>query len=172
MPIQIWGWLTGQGAATVAAGVLAGCAAVLFLLNAVRLAAIDAREHLLPNRILWPWFLWTLGLLGAASLLAGQPAMLLRTVLGGALLGSGYLLLHLAAPGGMGLGDVKLAVVLGLYLGFVSYSHLLMATVLAFIAGAAWASVLLLTRKATLRTSVAFGPFMLLGAAVSLAFAA
>lgn len=98
--------------------------------------------------------------------------MLLRTLFGGAILFGAYLMLHLAVPAGMGLGDVKLAAVLGLYLGFMSWSHLLMATVLAFILGAVWSALLLITRRATLRTSVAFGPFMLLGAAVALAFTA
>ena len=97
--------------------------------------------------------------------------MLLRTLLGGVILFVGYLVLHLIAPAGMGLGDVKLAAVLGLYLGFVSYTHLLMATALAFILGALWSGALLLTRKVTMRSSVAFGPFMLLGAAISLAVA-
>lgn len=172
MPIQIWGWLNAQGMATVFAGILAGCAVLLFLINAVRLATIDVRTHRLPNRIMGPWFLATLGLLGGASLLAGEPGLLVRMLLGGALLFAGYLALHLAAPGGMGMGDVKLAAIIGLYLGFMSWSHLLMATMVAFIAGAAWSSLLLVTKRATLRTSVAFGPFMLLGAAVSLAFAA
>lgn len=156
----------------VVAGILAACAAVLFVVNAVRLTHIDFHTHLLPNRILWPWFLATVGLLGAATLLAGEPAMLLRTLLGGIVLFAGYLVLHLIAPGGMGLGDVKLAAVLGLYLGFVSYTHLLMATALAFVLGALWSAVLLLVRKVTLRSKVAFGPFMLLGAAISLAFVA
>lgn len=171
MPVQIWGWLTTQSPMTVAAGILAACAVLLFVVNAVRLTAIDFRSHLLPNRILWPWFLAAAVLLGASALLAGDPAMLLRTLLGGVVLFAGYLVLHLIAPAGMGLGDVKLAAVLGLYLGFVSYSHLLMATALAFILGALWAGALLLTRKMTMRSSVAFGPFMLLGAAISLAVA-
>lgn len=172
MPVQIWGWLTTSSAAEVIAGILAACAALLFIVNAIRLAAIDARTHLLPNKIVWPWFLVAAGLLGAAALVAGEPAMLLRTLFGGAILFGAYLMLHLAVPAGMGLGDVKLAAVLGLYLGFMSWSHLLMATVLAFILGAVWSALLLITRRATLRTSVAFGPFMLLGAAVALAFTA
>ncbi|MGL3806289.1 prepilin peptidase [Paeniglutamicibacter sp. R2-26] len=172
MPVQIWGWLTMQSQLSIAAGILSALAALLFMVNAVRLSAIDVRSHRLPNRILWPWFLSAVVLLGAAALLAGDPAMLLRTLLGGVVLCAGYLVLHLIAPAGMGLGDVKLAAVLGLYLGFVSYSHLLMATALAFILGALWSSVLLLARRATLRSSVAFGPFMLLGAAFSLAVSA
>ena len=84
---------------------------------------------------------------------------------------AGNLVLHLIAPAGMGLGDVKLAAVLGLYLGFLSYTHLLWATAFAFIIGALWSVVLLLARKVTLRSSVAFGPFMLAGGALALAVA-
>ncbi|MDN5906416.1 MAG: prepilin peptidase, partial [Micrococcaceae bacterium] len=100
-------------------------ALLLFIINGARLAWIDARTHLLPNRIILPWYLFALVLLGAALGLAGDWAGLLRTVLGGAILFSFYLLLHLIQPRGMGLGDVKLAGIMGLYLGYVSWTHLL-----------------------------------------------
>ncbi|MDQ0092598.1 prepilin peptidase [Paeniglutamicibacter psychrophenolicus] len=171
MPQLILHWFASPPALSAVAGILAALALALYLYNAVRLTVIDFRSHLLPNRILGPWFIAALVLLGAAALLAGEPMTLLRMVLGAVILFAGYLLLHLIAPAGMGLGDVKLAAVLGLYLGFLSYGHLLWATAFAFIVGALWSIALLLTRKVTLRSSVAFGPFMLVGAAVALAVA-
>ncbi|MDO2933229.1 A24 family peptidase [Paeniglutamicibacter sulfureus] len=171
MPQLILQWFAADPALATVAGILATLALALYLFNAVRLTIIDFKSHLLPNRILGPWFIAALALLGAAALLAGEPMILLRMVLGAVILFAGYLVLHLIAPAGMGLGDVKLAAVLGLYLGFLSYTHLLWATAFAFIIGALWSMVLLLARKVTLRSSVAFGPFMLAGAALALAVA-
>lgn len=171
MPQLIFQWFASAPVLATVAGILLALALALYLYNAVRLTVIDFRTHLLPNRILGPWFIASALLLGAAALLAGEPMIVLRMVLGSVILFVGYLILHLIAPAGMGLGDVKLAAVLGLYLGFVSYTHLLWATALAFIIGALWSVVLLLARKATLRSSVAFGPFMLAGTAVALAVA-
>lgn len=165
-------WISGAGARSLIAGILLMLSLALYLYNAGRLGIIDARSHLLPNRILAPWFVGALVLLAAGALLAGEPRTLLRAVLGSVILFAAYLLLHLVAPSGMGLGDVKLAAVLGLYLGFVSYVHLLWATVLAFVIGALWTAVLLIARRLTLRSSVAFGPFMLIGAATALAIPA
>ncbi|GAA5227724.1 hypothetical protein GCM10025778_22570 [Paeniglutamicibacter antarcticus] len=169
MPQLLVQWIAGADARSLVAGILLALALGLYLYNAGRLAVIDVRSHLLPNRILAPWSGAALVLLGAAALLAGEPRVLLRAVTGSAILFGAYLLLHLLAPSGMGLGDVKLAAVLGLYLGFVSYMHLLWASVLAFVIGALWTAVLLIARRLTLRSSVAFGPFMLVGAATALA---
>lgn len=171
MPQLIVQWIWVPDARSVLAGILVALALGLYLYNAGRLSVIDIRSHLLPNRILAPWFIGALALLGAGALVAGEPRMLLRAVLGSVILFAAYLLLHLLAPSGMGLGDVKLAAVLGLYLGFVSYMHLLWATVLAFIIGALVTVVLLMARKLTLRSNVAFGPFMLVGAAIALSLA-
>ena len=168
MPEQIWGWFTAAHILDLLAGILAGTALVLFVINGIRLSVIDLRARLLPNSIMWPWFVSTLALLGAAALCAREPTLILRSVSGAAVLFAGYLLVHYAVPGGMGMGDVKLAAVLGLYLGFVSWMHLLIATMLAFFLGSVVSAVLLIRRRLTLRSSVAFGPYMLSGAAMAL----
>ncbi|PQZ91159.1 prepilin peptidase [Arthrobacter sp. MYb227] len=161
------GWLTASTILDLLAGILVSCALALFLINGVRLSIIDLRTRLLPNAIIFPWFVSSLILLGAAALCAGEPERLLRSLTGAGILFGGYLLVHFLVPGGMGLGDVKLAAVLGLYLGFVSWAHLFIATVLAFILGAGVSAMLLLSKRMNLRSSVAFGPFMLSGAAIA-----
>lgn len=168
MPEQIWGWFTATHILDLLAGILASAALVLFVINGIRLSAIDQRTRLLPNSIMWPWFTSTVALLGAASLCARDPVLLLRSLSGAAVLFAGYLLVHFAVPGGMGMGDVKLAAVLGLYLGFVSWLHLLIGTMLAFFLGSVVSAVLLMRRRLTLRSSVAFGPYMIGGAAVAM----
>lgn len=143
-------------------------ALLLFVINGARLAWIDARTHLLPNRIILPWYLFALVLLGAALVLAGDGAGLLRTLLGGAILFSFYLLLHLVQPRGMGLGDVKLAGIMGLYLGYLSWSHLLLGTVAAFLLGGLASVVFIVLRRAGLKTSLAFGPYLVIGTTAAL----
>lgn len=143
-------------------------ALVLFAVNGARLFWIDARTHLLPNRIILPWYPFAIVLLGASAAFAGDWAGLARTLLAGAVLFAFYLLLHLVQPRGMGLGDVKLAGILGLYLGYLGWSHLLLGTLAAFVVGSVAGIVLIALRRAGLKTAIAFGPYMLLGTAGAL----
>ncbi|MGP5071928.1 prepilin peptidase [Arthrobacter rhombi] len=143
-------------------------ALLLFVINGARLTWIDARTHLLPNRIILPWYVFALVLLGAALLLAGDGAGLLRTFLGGAILFSFYLLLHMVQPRGMGLGDVKLAGIMGLYLGYLSWSHLLWGTVATFLLGGLASLVFIILRRAGLKTSLAFDPYLVIGTLAAL----
>lgn len=86
----------------------------------------------------------------------------LRDSLLGAVVGfGGMFLIYLAARGGMGLGDVKLAGVMGLYLGL---RFVLLALLLAFISGAVAGLLLLITNKKGRKDALPFGPFLALGA--------
>lgn len=146
-------------------------ACLLFAVNGARLAWIDARTHLLPNRIIGPWYPVAVVLLVAAAALAGNWAGMVRTLAGGAALFVFYLLLHLVQRQGMGMGDVKLAGILGMYLGYLGWPHLLLGTLVAFLLGAAAGVALIALRRAGLRTAVAFGPYMIGGTAVALLMA-
>jgi leader peptidase (prepilin peptidase)/N-methyltransferase len=68
----------------------------------------------------------------------------------------------------MGFGDVKLAGVLGLYLGYLGWAHLFAGTFAAFVLGGLWSVAILLSRKGNLRSAIPFGPFMLAGAAAAM----
>jgi leader peptidase (prepilin peptidase) / N-methyltransferase len=164
--------LGGLWAQAPAAGVLLALALALFVVNGARLAWIDARTHLLPNRIIFPWYPAALVLLSAAAGIAGQWPTVLRLVLAGAALFVFYLALHLVQPAGMGLGDVKLAGILGMYLGFLGWEHLLLATLFTFVLGGLFGVALILARRATRKSSIPFGPFMVVGTAAALALGA
>ena len=86
------------------------------------------------------------------------------------------LALALIGPSGLGMGDVKLAPALGLYLGFLSWNAVLLGIVAGFVLGALAALVVLIRDAArrrplagALRTALPFGPFLLLGTLVGLA---
>jgi leader peptidase (prepilin peptidase)/N-methyltransferase len=131
-----------------------------------RLTATDIAEHRLPDRLVlpgWPIAL-AAALLGAAA--GGTP--ILVTVASGA--GYGVLLLLLHVAGGMGLGDVKLAPVLGLVTAAVSPGIAIAAPLLAFLAGGAVAVAALLRSGPGAR--IPFGPAMLLGAWAAVLLAA
>jgi leader peptidase (prepilin peptidase) / N-methyltransferase len=68
---------------------------------------------------------------------------------------------------GMGRGDVKLAGVLGLYLGWLGWSSLLVGVFAGFLLGGLVGGALLALRRAGLRTQFPFGPSMLAGAFVA-----
>ncbi|RKR19441.1 prepilin peptidase [Arthrobacter oryzae] len=161
--------------------VLAACA--YFALMAVRLTVIDVRHHLLPDRIVFPSYAVAgVLLLGAAAsqlfplgpAVAGLPdAGLfgvpgLRVLAGGAVLWLFYFVLHAVYPPGMGFGDVKLAGVLGMYLGFLGWGHVFAGTFAAFLLGGLWSLGLLAARRGTLQSAIPFGPFMLAGTAAAM----
>jgi leader peptidase (prepilin peptidase)/N-methyltransferase len=89
---------------------------------------------------------------------------------------AGLLALALITPSGLGMGDVKLAPALGLYLGYLGWGAVLIGVVAGFVLGAL-AALGLLARDAlagkplsgALRQSLPFGPFLLLGTLVGLA---
>lgn len=130
----------------------------------VALALIDIDTHTLPNRIVLPMYPVLIVLLAASSVLTGDWAAMLRGLLGLVILGGMYLVLAIAAPRGMGFGDVKLAGTLGLLLAYLGWGPLAVGAFGAFLVGGTFGIVLLLTRRAGRSTGIPFGPWMLLGA--------
>jgi leader peptidase (prepilin peptidase)/N-methyltransferase len=102
----------------------------------------------------------------------GQWSWLLRAVLAGAVLFVLYLVLALVSPGGggLGFGDVKLAGLLALFLGWLGWGPVMVSVLAAFIIGGVIAVFLLLVRRASRSSQIAFGPSMILGAWVALMF--
>ncbi|MHA7306321.1 prepilin peptidase [Arthrobacter sp. TMN-49] len=143
-------------------------AGLYYLVMATWLSVIDIKHQLLPNRIVFPSAAIAGVLLLSASLFMHDAGTALRTLLGGTVLWVVYVVLRLVSPSSMGYGDVKLAFVLGLYLGFIGWSAVLWGTFLAFVLGALWGLALMVTKKGTGKTQIPFGPFMLAGALILL----
>ncbi|MDM7831224.1 prepilin peptidase [Cellulomonas edaphi] len=137
----------------------------------IALALIDIETHRLPDRIVLPSYPIAVALLVLASANpAGEPdwSALVRMAIGGVLMFVVYFLMLLAYPRGMGFGDVKLAGVLGLYLGWFGWGALVVGWFSAFLLGGLYSVVLLARRKAGRKSGIPFGPWMILGAAVGI----
>ena len=154
-------------AASVTDAVAASIELVAFLVLtavSIALALIDLDTKTLPNVIVLPTLLAGVVLLSVAGAVRGDWAAIVQALAGGASLFAFYLILALVKPGGMGMGDVKLAAVLGLYLGFLGWGNLLVGAFAAFVFGGVFGLALILVRRARRTTAIPFGPWMILGA--------
>ncbi|MGR7028142.1 prepilin peptidase [Geodermatophilus sp. URMC 62] len=188
-PATVGGVLGGGvlgGGRAAPRGLLAVVTAALFLLAALRfgataelpawlwsaaagvlLAVIDLREQLLPDRVLLPATAGAAALLAVAAAALGAWPDLLRAGAGAVVLFSVLLGLALLAPGQLGMGDVKLGLLLGLHLGWLGWPALVFGVLAAFVVQAVAALVLLAVRRVGLRSALPFGPALLLGTALA-----
>jgi leader peptidase (prepilin peptidase)/N-methyltransferase len=146
--------LSQDGAGSIALGL-----AMVTLL--VPVAVIDLEHRIIPNRLLAPFAVAAVVILALAD-----PSELPEHLIAGAAAGAFFLLAALAYPRGMGMGDVKLAAVMGLYLGRSVAPALLAALILGTVVG-----IVVMARvgaAAGRKTAVPFGPFMALGGLVGL----
>lgn len=130
----------------------------------VALALIDVDVKRLPNAIVLPSYVVASVLLGVAAIATGDWGALLRAALGMAALYGFYFLLALVYPAGMGFGDVKLAGVLGLYLGWLGWAEVIVGGFLGFLFGGVVGVALMAASRAGRKTQIPFGPYMLAGA--------
>lgn len=170
---------TGVAFAIVTWGVLSGgelvwaylplaLALLYFVSISIALTLIDLDTRRLPNAIVLPSYLVAGVLLALTSLASGDWEAMLRAVIGMATLYSLYFLLRLVRPGGMGGGDVKLAGVIGLYLGYAGWGALAVGAFAAFVLGGIFGVALVVLRRAGRKSAIPFGPWMILGAWVGL----
>lgn len=158
---------------TAAAGARPELAVWLLLAPpAVLLAGVDRAVNRLPDVLTLPMAGAAAALLGAAALLPHSAGSWPRALLGGVVLGGAYLVLFLISPRGMGLGDVKLALTLGVALGWYGWAVLFWGGFAGVLLGSLYAMALVLARRAGRGTPLAFGPFMILGAGAGLVLGA
>jgi leader peptidase (prepilin peptidase)/N-methyltransferase len=134
----------------------------------VALALIDIDVKRLPNAIVLPSYVVAGVLLTVAAVVDGAWDDLLRSVLAMAALYGFYFLLALVYPKGMGFGDVKLAGVLGLYLGWLGWAEVVTGGFLGFLFGGVGGVLLIAVRRAGRKSMIPFGPYMLAGALVAI----
>lgn len=139
-----------------------------FSVLGVALAAIDVAVQRLPDPLTLPAYPILIGLLAAAAIVGHDVAGLVRALLGGLALAAAYLLLALIRPGQLGGGDVKLAGLAGMTMGWLGWPTLVAGTALAFVLSALVAVALLAARRVTLHSAICFGPFLFGGALLAM----
>jgi leader peptidase (prepilin peptidase) / N-methyltransferase len=130
----------------------------------VALAFVDVAVHRLPDRLTLSAYAGALVLLGAAALVDDRLRGFGLAVLYGLAMAFCYLVLVLAYPSGMGLGDAKLALVLGLALGWFGGVVVVLGAAAGLLLAGLYAVVLLALRRVGRKDAIAHGPAMLLGA--------
>lgn len=134
----------------------------------VALAAIDIAVQRLPDPLTLPAYPILIALLASAAIASHDLAALGRALLGGLALAVGYLLLALLRPGQLGGGDIKLAGIAGLALGWLGWPTLIAGAALSFVLCAVVSLALLAARRITLHSAICFGPFILGGALLAM----
>lgn len=175
--VLVAGWyplafgMPGTGAAAV--GWWIGLVGFLWFAAAgIALTAVDLELQRLPDAIVLP----SLGVVGAllsgAAALSGDWSQVLTVLIAGAVLFAGFLLVVLVYPAGMGLGDVKLAPLIGVAMGAVGWSAVAVGVFSGFLLGAIVGigaiAVNRRARAAGRKHAIPFGPWMLLGSWVGI----
>lgn len=170
-------WLLGGVTAALwvalETGAGSGAALLAFLFVAwvgVALSYVDIREHRLPDWLNYSAFVGTASILAVAAFVDGAWGAYGRAWLAAAAMTVGYVILAMLRPGELGLGDVKLAASLGLILGWIGWGHVLLGAFAGFLLGGLFSIGLLATGRATRRSHIPFGPFMLAGALATVAW--
>jgi leader peptidase (prepilin peptidase)/N-methyltransferase len=144
------------GAVLVHSSASAIALSVALILLLVPAALIDLEHRIIPNLLTAAGAVLALAI-GLALDPGGEPGRLIA----GAAAGGFLLIAALAYPGGMGMGDVKLAGMMGLFLGAAVAPALLIALIAGVVLG-----MIIMSRKGTQagrKTAIPFGPFLALG---------
>jgi leader peptidase (prepilin peptidase)/N-methyltransferase len=133
----------------------------------VVLTVIDIDHKLLPNRVVYPAFILGWAGLTIAALVDGEPGRLAEAAVGALIFGGFFFVVAFIVPAGMGMGDVKLALVLGTFLGYIEAPGVvLVGMFLSFLAGGL-IGIIILARGGSRKTQVPFGPYLALGSTVA-----
>lgn len=138
----------------------------------VALAVIDRAVLRLPDRLTYPAFAGGLALLTIAALVDRTPDRLIRIGLGGVGMAAFYLVLMMILPSGMGAGDLKLALGLGTVLGWFGWRSVFLGAFAGFLLAAVIGVGLIATGRVGRKSHYPHGPFMLLGAWLTIALVA
>lgn len=134
---------------------------VLFLLSLLAVFFIDLAHHIVPNAITYPG-------IAVGLLLAAAQGRLVDGLLAAVGAGAFFLLVAILSRGGMGGGDVKLAAMMGAFLGWPS---IVVAMLIAFTGGATVGVLLIASGRRTRKDPIPFGPALAVGGIIALFFA-
>jgi leader peptidase (prepilin peptidase)/N-methyltransferase len=139
------------------AGILA-----LFFAVMLAVAVIDLERRIVPNRIVYPSLVAFAVLVAIGALIRGHLS-LAGAGLGFLAYGGGVGLISFFIPQGMGMGDAKLAALIGLVLGALGLRYVAIAAALAIFAGGIAGIALMIFAGASRKTKIPFGPYLAAG---------
>jgi leader peptidase (prepilin peptidase)/N-methyltransferase len=143
------------------AAMMAGFAAVL-----IAVAVIDLEHRIIPNRITYPAFP-VFAVVIAVGWLLDRPLNPARAGVGLLAYGGFYFIIAMIAPRGLGMGDVKLAGLIGLVLGSLGLRYVGVAAAAAILAGGLGGIVALMLGRGR-KSTIPFGPYLAAGALVAI----
>ena len=141
---------------------------LLFAATTMVLVLTDLDHKRIPNRILYPATVAGVLLITSGAAADHSIGAIPRALAGGGIYFGLLLVIALLARGGFGMGDVKLAFLLGTFLAFPSWDTLGAGIFLAFLIGGLVSLILLITKKKGRKDAIPFGPPLILGAWISL----
>jgi len=138
---------------------------LLFFAALVVVTIVDLEHYRIPDRITYPTFLAMAALVVVGSIVQGEPGRIGGALIGAVIYFVALLIPHLISPKGMGFGDVKLALVLGLGLGWLNPTLILIALLISSLLGVMLGIIAAVTRGKG--TPFPFGPALAIGAVVT-----
>lgn len=137
---------------------------LVFAAALVAVALIDLEHYIVPNRIVFPVLATTVPVLGLAAVLGGTTRPFILALVGAVAASGALFVVALIHPRGMGMGDVKLALLLGLHLGWLGLDHVALGLFLGFLLGAVGGLLLIALGVKSRKDHVPFAPFLAAGA--------
>jgi leader peptidase (prepilin peptidase)/N-methyltransferase len=142
----------------------------LLALALVILTDIDLEHRRLPVVVVYPAVVLGAGLLVLAAAGLHDWGALGRAAIGGGIGTVGFAIIFFVARGGMGFGDVRLAGLCGMFLGFLGWRYLAVGFFCSFVLGGVVGVALLVTRRAGRKTQIPYGPVLAAGAMIGVLF--
>jgi leader peptidase (prepilin peptidase) / N-methyltransferase len=140
---------------------------LVFFVCLVSITVIDAERQIIPNYIVYPTIFASVPLLALAALIEGEWDRFGSSLMGATLAWLALFAIHMVSPTGMGFGDVRLAFVLGLFLGWIGLPHVLAGLFLGVALIAVVGVLLAMFRLKSLQEHIAFGPFLAAGSTLA-----
>lgn len=135
----------------------------------IALSDIDVRTRRLPREVSYPAAVIGSTLLVTNSVARGHGDRAIDTLIGVAVFTLAMVVLHVIGRGALGDGDVRMAPLLGAFLGFWSPRLVLVALLLGSLSAAVTGLVVIAVRRSGRSTTLPFGPFLALGTVVAIA---
>ncbi len=143
---------------------------LLFAYSATAICYIDMRHHIIPNRIVYTTLFASVALLGIAAIADNSADSLVRALIGMVGASGFFFIVWFIYPKGMGYGDVRLALLIGLFTGWIGIGNVFLGVMAGLLLGAVSGLFFVVLRFVGMKDPIPYGPFLIAGAFVSIFF--